>query len=147
MHPLVSHLLRVVGYGVGTLLGLVMLAAAALWLLMPAELCGNSVVSEQVSPDGKRKLVVFSRDCGATTDFSTHASLLDVSDALPNEAGNVFAADRDHGSAPAGAGGGPRVNARWLGNNRLVLVHHAGVRVFNAMRSLDGIEIEYDSLH
>jgi hypothetical protein len=38
-------------------------------------MCGNYVVAEKISPDGRRKVVVFQRDCGATTGFSTQVSL------------------------------------------------------------------------
>ena len=37
--------------------------------------CGNDLVKEVPSPNGKMKAVVFQRDCGATTGFSTQISL------------------------------------------------------------------------
>src|SRR5438132_6203036 len=79
------------------------------------------ILAQSVSPDGIRKLVVFQRDCGATMGFSTQASLLAVDSTLPNQGGNVFAADTDHGIAASGAAGGPELRARWEAPNQLVL--------------------------
>jgi hypothetical protein len=42
-----------------------------------SDLCGNRVIETALAPDGKTKALVFERDCGATTDFSTHVSILD----------------------------------------------------------------------
>ena len=77
--------------------------------------CGNDLVREVRSPSGKMKAVVFERDCGATTGFSTQVSLLLSNKSLPNESGNLFIADTDHGNAPAGAWGGPIVEPSWTG--------------------------------
>ena len=44
-------------------------------------LCGNEIIEEIKSPDNKYKLVIFQRDCGATTGFSTQISIL-KSDAI-----------------------------------------------------------------
>jgi hypothetical protein len=38
--------------------------------------CGNQLYQEVLSPDNKYKAVVFQRDCGATTGFSTRVSIL-----------------------------------------------------------------------
>ena len=57
----------------------------------------TEVQRELVSPDRQRKVVLFTRNAGATTNASTHALLLGKSDALPgNPGGNVFIID--HGS-------------------------------------------------
>lgn len=57
------------------------------------DMCGNEIYKESLSPDGKFKAVVFSRDCGATTGLSTQISILPVGDDLDNEAGNIFVTD------------------------------------------------------
>jgi hypothetical protein len=38
--------------------------------------CKDQIVSETASPDGKRKVVLHVRDCGATTRASTHVSVV-----------------------------------------------------------------------
>lgn len=111
-----------------------------------SDICRNDVLAEHRSPDGKTKLVVFERSCGATTGFSTQASLLSPEATLPGSGGNLFVADTDHGAAPSGPGGGPELRARWEGSKRLLLEHHVRARVFKAQRYLDGIEVRYEAL-
>ena len=53
-------------------------------------MCGNEIYQEIFSPDNEYKAVVFQRDCGATTGFSTQISILRATDELPNNPGNVF---------------------------------------------------------
>ena len=55
-----------------------------------SEMCGNEIVAESVSPDRRHKLVVFTRNCGATTGFSTQASILPIYQPLLNEGGNLL---------------------------------------------------------
>jgi hypothetical protein len=85
--------------------------------------CGNEILSEFVSPDNSKKVVVFQRDCGATTAFSTQASVLAITEKLPDEGGNVFSADTNHGATPSGPGGGPELRVRWEDRNGLILEH------------------------
>jgi len=108
-------------------------------------MCANEVIEDVVSPDGKSKVVLFQRDCGATTDFSTQASVLSVSASLPNDGGNVFSADTNHGRAPSGPGGGPELAASWVGPNELVLEHHALARVFKAESSIGDTHVRFAS--
>lgn len=110
------------------------------------ELCGNQTLSQHVSPDGRWKVVVFERDCGATTGFSTQASLVRADASLPEEAGNAFTADAGHGNAPGGPGGGPELRVQWKSPTRVVLSYHPGARVFQAKRNVNGIEIQYGKL-
>ncbi|HEX9787370.1 MAG TPA: hypothetical protein VGB09_05050 [Candidatus Binatia bacterium] len=109
-------------------------------------MCRNQILAESVSPDGSKKFVVFQRSCGATTGFSTQASLLSVDATLPDEKpGNVFAADTDHGVAPSGAGGGPELRSHWAAPNHLVIQHHVAARVFKAEKRLKDTEIKYET--
>ena len=108
-------------------------------------MCGNDPVAEFVSPDDTARLVVFQRDCGATTGFSTHASLLNSDARPPTSSGNLFVADTDHGIAPSGPGGGLELRVRWEGPRRLLLQHHVNARVFKAERHLDGVEVRYET--
>ena len=69
------------------------LTASLLVLTQPCSgLCGNDVIEEVVSPNGKTKALVFQRDCGATTGFSTQISILSYQARLPDKPGNVFIA-------------------------------------------------------
>lgn len=110
-----------------------------------AKVCGNEILSEFVSPDNSKKVVVFQRDCGATTAFSTQASLLAITEKLPDKGGNVFSADTNHGAAPSRPGGGPELRVRWEDRNGLILEHHKATRIFKAAQRIDEVEVRYET--
>jgi hypothetical protein len=110
-----------------------------------AKVCGNEILSEFVSPDNSKKIVVFQRDCGATTPFSTQASLLAITDKLPDEGGNVFSGDTNHGAAPSRPGGGPELRVRWEDRNGLILEHHKAARIFKATQRIGEVEVQYET--
>jgi hypothetical protein len=142
MHPLLTHWLKILGATAGVIVGFVALVVVALWLLMP-DLCGNSVIAESVAPGGRIRAVVFNRDCGATTGFSTQVSILRSSESLPNNGGNIFVADCDHGRAPAGPSGGPDIKVTWVSDSHLRIEHHPLIRLFKAEPVRRDIKIEY----
>jgi hypothetical protein len=78
-----------------TLVGVVVIAAIAvgggLLLLGSAmdDMCGVSDVRMTPSPDGKLGLFVFTYDCGATTGYSTLATIQSTDTKTPN-ARNAF---------------------------------------------------------
>ena len=86
------------------------------------------------------------RDCGATTDFSTQASLLPFGAALPNEGGNIFIADTDHGAAPRVSHGGPELQVLWEATDRVLLSYDATARLFKADEHRSSITFRYESL-
>ena len=92
-------------------------------------MCGNEILAEYPSPDGALKAVVFERDCGTTTDFSTQVSVMKREAALENSKGNVFIVDSDRGRAPSGSGGGPEAKLLWTGNRSIQIDHHVNARV------------------
>jgi hypothetical protein len=109
--------------------------------------CENSPLRESLSPDGARKIVVFERSCGATTDFSTQASLLKSDRTLPSGAGNLYIADTNHGTALPGPGGGPALKIRWKTPQSVILTSAAGARVFLARQRIEDVQIEYGPDH
>jgi hypothetical protein len=96
------------------------------------DLCGNDKLAEYPSPDRQWKVVVFQRDCGATTGFSTQAALLPLEEEWPNRSGNIFTSTTDHGAAPSGPGGGPELGVYWESSTVLVLRHHPKASVWAA---------------
>jgi hypothetical protein len=108
-----------------------------------ASACANNVVAEYPSPDRTHKVVVFQRDCGATTDFSTQASLLASAETLPNEGGNLFVADTNHGTAPAASWGGPTLAVQWSGSTSVVLEHDPKVRTFKSESHHGEVAVSY----
>jgi hypothetical protein len=100
--------------------------------LLTSSSCRNEVLSEVRSPNGKLKAVVFSRDCGATTAFSTQVSILPASESAGTDGGTVFVSDTDHGAAASGPGGGPAVKVDWSSSDTLVVSHQVAARIFRA---------------
>jgi len=93
--------------------------------------CVNEVRPVQRSPDGKRKVVLFTRNCDATTGFNTQASILDEPEDLPDEPGNAFILDR----------GEARVS--WNGDGVLLVVILRSARIFKKEPSVRGVTITY----
>ena len=123
---------------------LVVAAVVGLWVYLPP-MCGNGLVRSVPSPDGAKKIVVFERDCGATTGFSTHASVLPVGETLPNDSGNTFISDTNHGAAPSARGGGPKLDVVWRGSNAAEISYHPAVRVFKAEAKAAGVGFTYSA--
>jgi hypothetical protein len=104
--------------------------------------CGNTVLQDVPSPDGRWHAVVFARNCGATTGFSTQVSLLNGSRTATGS-GNVFVADSDHGKVPSGPGGGPVVLANWIDARTLRIRYDTGARVFRQDTRHDDLKLQY----
>lgn len=107
-----------------------------------ADDCANSVVAQSRSPDGRHRAVLFQRDCGATTGFSTQISILARDEALAGS-GNAFIADDDHGAAATGGWGGPWAAMTWLAPDRLQISYAAKSRIFDQDDSVSGVAISY----
>jgi len=126
----------------------VLLAGAALWGCVDP--CGNQVVDEQLSPDGKHRVVLFQRDCGAVTDYSTQVSVLSAGQKLPDLAGNTFVAEVDRGKseqAARGPWGGPDVEVHWASANALRILYAPGSRLLTAEHLIEGVRVSYVTLH
>jgi hypothetical protein len=77
------------------LVGFLAIALVGLYLLlMSVDLCANEIHQEIYSPERTVKAVIFQRDCGATTGFSTHVSIVPAEEVLGNDgAGNLYIAN------------------------------------------------------
>lgn len=108
--------------------------------------CENEVLSESVNLNRQIKAVIFQRNCGATTGFSTQVSIIELGNKLKNDGGNVFVADTNHGEAPSDENGGPKVEADWIGNKNLKLSYHPKARTFTKVTSFNDIQITYEEI-
>ena len=63
--------------------------------VLRAYACGDDQFEEIVSPDGDRKVIMYRRDCGATTDFSRQVCVVSRGRFLPWRPDPVFATDGD----------------------------------------------------
>jgi hypothetical protein len=108
-----------------------------------SDACQNRVVSTADAPSGDLKAVLFQRDCGATTDFSTQVSVARGGDALSG-AGNVFVADTHHDAASPASWGGPWVELRWISPKDLLVRYDAKARVFAQNEHVSGVSVSYE---
>jgi hypothetical protein len=103
------------------------------------DLCGNDVRSDLESPDRSRRAIVFVRDCGATTGFSTQVSVIWKGEKFGNESGNVFVADDDHGAVSE-----MTVRVRWEASDALVIQYPPKARIFFQTIRAHGTRIRYE---
>ncbi|NOR57306.1 MAG: hypothetical protein GQ474_02160 [Sulfurimonas sp.] len=75
---------------IALLITILIVGLIGLFMYFANELCANKIHSELLSPNKSIKAVIFQRDCGATTGFSTHISILDSKQTLENDSGNIF---------------------------------------------------------
>lgn len=107
-----------------------------------SDLCSNNVLTRTDAPGGRSSAVMFQRNCGATTGFSTQISIVDRTE-VPSGSGNTFRADDDHGAAVAGRGGGPWTEMRWLGPDDLLIRYAAKSRIFKQADNVNGVRVTY----
>lgn len=110
-----------------------------------SDTCANEIVTEIASPARGFKAVMFRRDCGATTSYSTQVSIL-AEGAELSGTGNVYRADDDHGVAPVGEWDGPWAEIRWIGPRQLLVRYAAGSRIFEQSDGQSGISVSYEAV-
>jgi hypothetical protein len=108
--------------------------------------CGNTVIQQIKAPDGLHTAIMFQRDCGATTSFSTQISILGSGTALSGS-GNTFTADDDHGAAKVGGWGGPWTDMKWIAPNHLLVRYARNTRVFKHKPQVSGVSVSYQRLN
>jgi hypothetical protein len=109
--------------------------------------CGNDIASEVVSPNRKMKAVIFQRDCGATTGFSTQISVLPNNKTLPNESGNVFYADDNDGKAKLNKDFAlENLEVKWLNDTDLLIRYDKQAKASEFEKLPSGIKVIYEKL-
>ena len=100
------------------------------------DLCQNQIKMRQLSPNRELKAVVFVRDCGATTSFSSQIAILESSEKLTSrDGGNIYIVDEQLDN----------LKVKWL-NNKKLLIETPKVserKIFEQKRLFKGVEIEY----
>jgi hypothetical protein len=103
----------------------------------PSVPCTNAISSEEISPNGKFKAVVFHRSCqewvGST--LTTNVSILRVNETPGDGNGNVMSYKGDVG-----------VRAGWLSDQRLAIYSFADLGEATRLASLGGVTIEYPKM-
>lgn len=110
-----------------------------------SDTCENTVASRLLSPDGTHAAILFQRDCGATTGYSTQISVVDHGD-VPTGSGNAFRADDNHGVAPVGDWQGPWADMKWVAPNRLLIRYASKSRIFEQAGEVKGVYIDYQQV-
>lgn len=107
-------------------------------------MCGNRIIEKLESPDKKISVVIFVRDCGATTGFSTQVSIIEASVGLSNNVGNILVMSDKPGDGLSFDGGGAKVEAEWVGQNALKIYFDKRTKIFKQKYEYKGIEISYE---
>jgi len=125
----------------------VVLAALSCGLTGCSRFCRDTEVSRQSSPDGNFVAVVFYRNCGATTPFTTEISVLRSVDRLADgSVGNIFSmADPPGTPEPLSRNGVIDVRLNWRSPQRLAISTPRRAVVGKRVDSVNGIKIEYSS--
>ena len=111
-------------------------------LIPPLYECASTPSRTAIAPDGRLKAVLFERDCGATTAFSSQVSILESNQRLPNEAGNAFTADLS-GDGPEDRLGGTAVTLEWKGTRSLQVSLDRSARVLTRNTHVGDVTITY----
>jgi hypothetical protein len=107
-------------------------------------LCSDEIVAEGISPNGNHKAVIFVRNCGATTDFSSQVAIMDNKEKFNSKINAILIADTDHGESPAWQWGGPEIKTQWEDDNNMTIFLHSQARVFKKANIYRGINIVYE---
>ena len=120
-------------------------AAGIVFLSGCSDSCANTLVRRADSPDGRHSAIIFQRDCGATTGFSTQVSVLKSGVELTGS-GNTFRADDDRGAAAVGDWGGSWAEIRWLAPDHLLIRYAVKSRLFEQEEEVSGVRISYQQV-
>lgn len=111
------------------------------------DMCGTEVEKTEISPNKKQKIIIFSVNCGAISDFSTHISIEDSNyNPTNDDIGNIFRADSDHHKAKMD-GNIIKVNAKWKTNDSIEIEYSKNSRVFEDLKEFKGIHITYKEMN
>lgn len=132
--------MKTAAYIFGALIALVLLIG---WLLvMWAPGCEDTICETIFSPDRSHKIILYTRNCGATTGFGTHVTLAE-SDEDIDDGTTIFVADDDHGEANLHPAYQELIDihAKWIDNHSLELSYDKNARLFTEKVKTDGITI------
>ena len=102
-------------------------------------ICINDFFKEYSSPDKTKKVVIYERDCGATTTWNTNISILDYDKQFDDSNENFFSIKgRPSDVAP---------NITWIDNKNIIIHHKVNgeeIRAENEFGSINPIKITYE---
>jgi hypothetical protein len=110
-------------------------------------MCGNHLISQTVSPDSRYRAVVFVRDCGATTGFSTQVSILkEGREFQDDDLGNVLVTSDKYYGAYSNNYGSAEIKIYWTSNNKILIKIDQTALIGNPANEFHDISIDYEYL-
>jgi hypothetical protein len=94
--------------------------------------CDNVVSKVATSPSGSHSAVVFSRECGATSGFSTQVSVIRGGSRLPDDGGNTLI-----------LGDQVEVGLTWSGDGDLIIAYSSSSEAFRKESMVAGVGVRY----
>ena len=119
----------------GLAVSFLLIYAVLVYVFSGRGLCGNTVYQELASPNKSHRAVVFERNCGATTGFSTQLSVLSASEVLQNVPGNTYIVDGQPDFA--------NLKLRWLTDDHL-LVGNAVTTAHTVRTQVNSVTVTYE---
>lgn len=104
--------------------------------------CGNQIHQSFTSPKNKYKIVVFQRDCGATTNYSTQISLLRKKQSLSNKGGNIFIGESI--TAPINNQGVFYIEVEWINKKTVLIKYPKNIKIYKQDYWEKGITLKYE---
>ncbi len=127
---------KVAAWSIGVVLALLVIGYAFIeYTFSGWGQCANTIFETSSSPGGTHQVVVFQRDCGATTGFSTQVSILDAGISLPDGVGNVYIA--------SGHPKDSQLEITWPTNSKLI-IKNADPAASKTEAKIGSIEIAYE---
>jgi len=97
------------------------------------DMCANEIYNEITSPDTNNKIVLFERNCGATTGFSSQISIIKNNENLKNDTGNIYIAK-----------GKPlNFHIKWT-SNADVYISTNSTQIYKQETTLNNINVHYN---
>jgi hypothetical protein len=95
--------------------------------------CNTAIRNSIASPDGKKAIVIFEKECGATVGFNTQASIAPTDRSFSPDKNPAFFV----------ISGEQVVMAKWLGESEVEIAVIPGGTVFKSENSVGDIKIAY----
>ncbi|MEK3889338.1 hypothetical protein [Bacillus sp. FSL K6-3431] len=93
-------------------------------------MCENEIIQQSNSQSEKKTAYIFIRDCGATTGYSYHLSILNQNKELKNKSGNTFVSDQEF-------------SIEWQSNKSLKIYYNDSVNTYEMDKRVNGVKVEY----
>jgi hypothetical protein len=113
------------------IVGFCVLVASAACSKKP-EPCRTAIRSQERSPNGQLKAVVFLRKCPDEVLFTTNVSILPIDQSVPDDTGNTVVCP----DAMA-------VRVRWRGNNQLTVLSFSDLSKATKQKQVGNVSVEY----